>query len=452
MRFPTDQLNRRLDAPAAADAFGVHVSACSQAISSPMAAHPARTRYLAALILAAAGVAPAQEALRYSMAGEAAAQSQRLQQLNQPYFLKSGDFRLGLEPSVEVAYSDNINLSKSPSQDDVIFKPMLRANASYPLTQQNWMRVNLGVGYNYFIKHPEYSSMSLESGSALAFDFYVKDLAFNVHDRFQYVPDPATESALSQTAKYAFFQNIAGLSATWDLQDVTLTLGYDHLNYINTTAGYEYIDHSSEMFTARAGLRLNPVLTTGVEGTASFTGYDQPVLNDSMNYSAGIYGEWHPGAALSFTPRLGYTIYDFEQTSLYMRAVNENAWYADLSIMHQPTDAISYGFSVGQDMRLGMQADLIKTEYVRPNITWKFHQNMSLTANLFYNHGQQGGGKLASLNENTYDWYGGGLGLSAQIVKHLQIGLNYRLTMRSTDTGTGGYTQNRVGLTFTYTF
>jgi len=107
---------------------------------------------------------------------------------------------------------------------------------------------------------------------------------------------------------------------------------------------------------------------------------------------------------------------------------------------------------VGQDMRLGLQANSIQSTYLRPNATWRFRENMSLHANVFYDHGQQGGGKVAGFSENSYDWYGGGLGLSCQIVKHLQIGLNYRLTLRATDSGTGGYTQNRVGLTFTYTF
>ena len=73
------------------------------------------------------------------------------------------------------------------------------------------------------------------SGTELSFDIYVKDFWFNLHDRAQYVQDTSQQPALSGTANYATINNTAGLSATWDLNQGTLSAGYDHKNVISTS-------------------------------------------------------------------------------------------------------------------------------------------------------------------------------------------------------------------------
>jgi hypothetical protein len=46
----------------------------------------------------------------------------------------------------------------------------------------------------------------------------------------------------------------------------------------------------------RAGLRVHPTVIAGVEATAAFTAYDQPVLNDNSAYTAGVYADWQAGS------------------------------------------------------------------------------------------------------------------------------------------------------------
>ena len=74
-------------------------------------------------------------------------------------------------------------------------------------------------------------------------------------------------------------------------------------------------------------MKVHPKLTLGVEGTVSLTSYDQKVLNNNTGYSGGVYGDWRPGSFLSVHPRFGYSVYDFQQTSLFVKASNENSWY-----------------------------------------------------------------------------------------------------------------------------
>jgi len=396
------------------------------------------------------GETHAQEALRYSLAGTAVAEAKRLQLESRDFTFKTGDLRVLLTPSLALDWNDNVYLTKDAPKDDFIITPRLGIDASYPIGQRNLLQLNVSVGYEKYINHDDLSRWSVASGSALSFDFYTGDFAFNVHDRFSYTQDSATEAAVANTGTYGNWQNVAGISGIWDLEDVTLNLGYDHLNYQSTTSGFRQTDHMSEMVVSRAGFRVNPTLTAGLEGTASYTYYDEKILNNNVSYSGGVYGEWKPGTSFTAAPRIGYTVYDFQQTSRVIRAQNENAWYADLTVNHAPTTVITYSLSVGHELRLGIQSDLIEDTYVRPSIRWNIIRDVSLQTSAFYEHGSESGTTVPGAIQETYDWYGGELNISYSPLKRLRVGLSYRLTLRSSDAPSREYTQNLVGLVATY--
>ena len=409
------------------------------------------TPWLAALMLLAARPATAQEALRSSLAGDAAAEARNLQLQSQPYTVKSGDFRLLVTPSLELDWNDNIGLSRDNTEADFILRPLVALNASYPIGAYNQLNLSVAVGYDEYLEHAAYSQWRLNSGSELSFDVYIKDFWINFHDRFQYSQDPAQEAAVAGTGRYGTFQNTAGLSGTWDLEDVTLTLGYDHQNTRSLSSQFNQMNNSSEMVVARAGLLVHPRVTVGVEGTASFTTYDQAVLNDNQQYSAGIYGDWRPGSYFSVQPRVGYTIFESGQTSASVKGGNLASWYANLTLAHQVTDFLSYSLSAGHEIRPGIQSDAIEDSYIRPSVDWKVIKDVTLQTSLSYEHGAEGGGQQASLLEKNYDQYGGGLNLSYSPMKKVRISLNYRLTLRSSNVASREYTQNLVGLQITYT-
>jgi hypothetical protein len=408
-----------------------------------------------------------QEGLRNSMAGDAAAaaQAQAQAQALQSYTFKTGDFRLLAVPSLEMDWNDNVDLSKSSPQEDYILKPLLRLTGTYPLTQHNVLSLTVGIGYDEYLQHSQYSAMRVESGSTLSFDTYIKDFWINFHDRFQFTRDPSIEPGIAGTAFYGGLNNTAGLAVTWDLRDVVLTLGYDHQNFIASSSEFAYLTRSSELPLARAGFRFRPDLTVGVEGTASFTTYNQAVLNEYQSYSAGVYADWKPGSYLHIQPRAGYVIYQFDHTSqsaqvFYIgvpppagetiQTADLTSWYADLTLSHQITKALTYSLSAGHEIRGGIQSDVIEDSYVRPAIQWAILKDVSLRTSISYEHGQQGEGNVTGNLTETYDWLGANLSAEYAIMKQLTVGLNYRLTIRSANLSTYEYTQNLVGLQLTY--
>jgi hypothetical protein len=426
---------------------------------------------LAASMLLFTRPAPAQDALRYSLAGDAAAEAQRQQMLvPQLYTFKEGDFRLLAVPSLELDYNDNVTYVKNGAQSDFILKPLVQLTGSYPVTQQNLLSFSAGVGYDEYLEHSQYSAFRVNSDSLLSFDMYIKDFVIDFHDRVSYFQDPSYEPSLAGTAIYGGLMNFAGLSTSWDLEDVVLTLGYDHQNFISSSRLFSYLNQSSELPLARAGFRFNSQLTAGIEGTASYTSYDQYVMNNNQSYSAGVYADWKPGSYLHVQPRAGYAIYQFQHTSQSaqifdltpsgtpiivpvgesIQTADLSTWYADLTVSHQASEAVNYSFRAGHEIRLGIQAELLEDWYFRPNIAWTIVKDLGLNTSLFYEHGNQGEGNVTGNLTETYDYYGGGLMLSYPLMKKLLLSLNYRLTLRSSDIHDREYAQNLVGIKLSY--
>ncbi|MGD0261298.1 MAG: outer membrane beta-barrel protein [Verrucomicrobiota bacterium] len=410
-----------------------------------------RSGWLGGAVILSAGLAPAQEALRNSLAGDAAAEARNLAQQSQAYTIKSGDFRLLVTPSLSLDWNDNINVSKTDPYQAFILFPAVGLDMSYPLSQRNLLRFDVTVGYKDYLEHSEYSGWHVQSGSALSYDIYVKDFWINLHDRFSYIQDPAQVAAVANTGTYGTAQNTAGFNTTWDLEDVTLSLGYDHQNYWSTSQQFRYTDHTSESVVGRTGFKFHPTLTAGLEGTVSYTAYDQPVLNNNMGYSGGLYADWQPGHYLHVQPRFGYTIYQGEQTSQYgIPAVNQNAWYADLTVRHDISDAVSYSLSAGHELTPGIYGNTIEDWYISPAINLQIIKNLTLNTNFSYKNGSQGLQTTPGAPTENFDWLTWGLGLSRPLMKRLTIGLNYRLTLRTSNYAANEYTQNLVDLKFTY--
>jgi len=407
----------------------------------------------------ASRLAPAQEALQSSLAGDAAAEARNLQQQSGAYTIKSGDFRLLLTPGMAFDWNDNINLSHDAPLSDFIIFPSLGLNISYPVSQQNLLQLNVTFGYQDYLEHNQYSTWYVQSGSVLSFDIYVKDFKIDLHDRFSYVQNSSQQAAVANTGMYGALQNTAGVTTTWDLEDVTLSLGLDYLKNFSTSSQFNQTDYSSLLGVLRGGFKFRPTLTAGLEATVARTAYDQtsfsgslnqPSLNNNINYSAGVFADWRPGTALRVQPRLGYTYYVFDQTSSVIPASNQGAWYLDLTVAHQLTKSISYSLSAGRELTLGIYGDNIEDWYARTSIGWNVIKDLQLTTSLSYQNGSQGIVNTTGALAENFNWCTGSVGLSRKFTKQLTLALNYVLTLRASNYQAREYSQNLVGLQLAY--
>src|SRR5207302_7956544 len=248
--------------------------------------------FVMAMLVAAAGVY-GQDLVRPSFAGQAASEARQEDISRIPYHLLLGPVRFRVGATVGAEYNDNVNYAETNTQDDFIITPSLSLDAIWPVTQLNTLRLDLGIGYSFYLDHSNYNTNTIliAPKSQIAFDIFVGDFRINIHDRMQLQQDPIQEGALSNVVDYGRFENTGGVSVLWDLNKLLFQVGYDHYNFVSTTSAFEYLDRNSDIFQGSAAFIVNPTITVGAEGNAIFTRYDQSILNDNEEYSVGGFVE-----------------------------------------------------------------------------------------------------------------------------------------------------------------
>jgi hypothetical protein len=410
-------------------------------------------RMAVAILLSLLVLAPAlraQEAVRPSLAGEAAAEARRQSIEQIPYNLLLGPVRFRFSITTGVEYNDNINLAETNKQSDVIIRPQFNIDAIWPVTQLNTLKLDIGLGYGFYLDHPNANTngVLIQPGSQLAFDIFVQDFRINLHDRFSLQQDPVAQLQLSNVADYGRFENTAGVSVLWDLNKAVLTFGYDHYTYVSTTDTFSYLDSNAEELSFSAYFALTSTTGAGIETSAVFDYYSQDFLNDSVTYSVGPFVETQITNYLKLRAAAGYQLIDFASGGGVMDSSDSNDFYANVLLSHRLNAAITQTLSAGHESQLGVNSNYVALNYVRHTATWNIINGVLLATELFFEDGDDSGGIFSEHIQR----YGGAATLGYQLTPHITLGLRYQYTQKQSDQPGRDYKQNRVSLDGTYSF
>lgn len=412
-------------------------------------------------VLCAASIVMAQDAVRPSLAGEAAAEARRQSTDRIPYNLLAGPIRFRFSATAGLEYNDNINVAEINTQEDVIFRPQINMNALWPITQLNTLRFDIGIGYGFYLDHSENNTngILLSPGSQLAFDVFVGDFRINFHDRFSLQQDPIDEPAISNTADYGRFENTIGVSVLWDLNKAVLTLGYDHYTFIATNDEFEYLDRDSEILMGTASFAVTSTTGLGIESSYVLNSYDQRKLNDSDTFSLGGFVETAITSYLKARIAGGWQHIEFDGMFVFLgdigpglRAFRDESeyddFYVNLLISHRINASFSHSLSAGREAQLGVNSNFVELKYVRHTATWNIVNRTLLATELFYEDARESGGFL---DEHLHR-YGGAISLGYQLTQHVTLGARYQYTQKDSDVILRDYRQNRVSIDGTYSF
>lgn len=405
--------------------------------------------FLLTLLCAPAIVRP-QDAVRPSLAGEAAAEARRQDIERIPYNLLVGPIRFRFSATLGVEYNDNINLAEVNEQDDVIIRPQVNLDAIWPITQLNTLRLDLGLGYALYVDHSNANTngVLISPGSQLSFDVFIGDFRINFHDRPSLQQDPIAELALSNVVDYGRFENTAGVSLLWDLNKAVATLGYDHYNYVSTTSDFDYLNRNAEELQGTIQFAATSTTGIGLESYAVFNHYDQNVLNDSTDYAIGAFVETQLTNYLKLRVAGGYQWIDFDHTGSVGDQNNLADYYANVLISHRVNATIKQTLAAGHESQLGVNSNYIVLNYIRHTVSWNIIRNTLLSTEFFYEDADESGGFIS---EHLHR-YGGALTVGYQLTPHVTLGLRYQYTQKDSDVALRGYKQNRVSVDGTYSF
>jgi len=415
------------------------------------------------------------------LAGEAAAEARRQSIDKIPYNLQVGPIKFRFSATMGFEYNDNINLAEDGSytfpsltgpitvttqaQDDFIIRPQINVNALWPVTQLNTLRLDLGLGYSFYLDHSNYNTTGvlISPGSQLAFDIFVGDFRINIHDRFSLQQDPIAEIALSNVADYGRFENLAGVSVLWDLNQAVVTLGYDHYNYIATNDVFDYLDRNADIISGSVGFTPSSTITVGVEGSFVNTYYDKNVLNDSRTFSIGGFLETQLTSYLRLRVAGGYQMIDFDDTGLVLDFQDVDDYYANIVLSHRVNSVLTQNLAIGHENQLGVNSNYVTLNYIRHTTTWNILYHTLLSTELFYEDAEDSGGNaffpllpgVPSINPFAPEHihrYGGAITLGYQLTPHVTLGLRYQYTQKDSDQPLRDYRQNRIAFDGTYSF
>jgi len=421
----------------------------------------------------------AQDAVRPSLAGEDAYDARQEDVSRIPYNLLLGPVRFRVGATVGVEYNDNINYAEVNTQDDVIVTPNLTLDMIWPVTQLNTLRLDLGIGYSFYLDHSsnDTDAILIAPKSQLAFDIFVGDFRINLHDKFQLQQDPVQEGALSNTTTYGRFENTAGLSVLWDLNKVLLQVGYDHYNFVATDSQFEYLDRNSEIVGGSAAFIVNPTITVGAEGNAVWSRYDNnntgvAVLNSTDDYSVGGFVEAAITNNLKVRVAGGYQYMDFGNNFVlfpfgpfglvqFPDHKTLEDYYVNGLIAHRINAQLSQTLSAGHENQAGIQSNYITLNYVRHTLTWNLIRNVLLSTEFFFEDAQESGGPINGTffsivtgqpAGETFQRVGGAVTLGYQLTPHVTLGLRYQGTSKDSNAFLRDYNQNRISFDGTYSF
>ena len=392
-----------------------------------------------------------QDAVRPSLAGEAASEARRQDVDRIPYNLLVGPVRFRFSATFGVEYNDNINLAQHDErEDDVILRPQVNFNAIWPITQLNTLRFDIGLSYAAYLQHSSDNTNGLliSPGSQLAFDIFIGDFRINIHDRMSLQQDPIDQPQLNNVTDYGRFENTAGISVLWDLNKVQLTIGYDHYNYISTSSQFDYINHNSEILSGTASLAVASTTNVGAEAYAVYSYYDQNVLNNSLSESFGGFVETQLSSNLRLRAAAGYQWINFDNNGLVGDQNDLSNLYGNILISNRLNATLQHAVSAGHEAQLGINSNYIELNFVRYTVTWNIIRNTLLSGEFFYEDANDSGGFI----DEHFHRVGGAATLGYQITPHITLGLRYQYTQKDSDVPGRNYIQNRVSLDGTYSF
>jgi hypothetical protein len=356
-------------------------------------------------------------------------------------------FDVGLSYALE--WNDNIRISSGQPEADFIHRPQVDVRAIWPVTEDSVLSFGMGIGYEKYMDNSDLDGLLITPNSELAWDISVKDFMFTLYDRCNYSREVASEGGLSGTGRFPRLENTAGVRARWSPDRREVEFGYSHYNFFSTTSTYDYLTRSAEQFFGRAAWRFAEVTKVGVEASGSLTDYDSSERTDNQNVSVGPFLEWMVIEDLRLSLRGGYVFY-FGEDLVTGEDQDFDSYYLGFYANHRLTDFLTHTLSLTRDVQQSVDRGSTLTEQlgVSYGLTWAFHRSARLSANGFYEHGQQG----VVLNRETYDRFGFGVGVRWELLKQLSTGLDYRYTTRDSNVPSRGYDQNVVTLTASYQF
>ncbi len=421
-------------------------------------------RRLSFLLLLLSGVTllRAQDIARPSLGGQRAASP--LSSMTIPasrYNVKLGPVKMLFNASMGTAYNSNVNVSNGNPQADLVLSPRLGVGLYWPMTKLNKLRLNLQLGYDYYVNNPDLGGQVLiiDPSTEFLFNLHVNvpNLKITFFERPSVSVNPVDTGTLSNTQNYAMFFNTAGVDITWDLNDVELGVGYSNFfaySVGNSASDFNYLNRFVNQVHADASFLFLPYLRAGIEGAGPYTSYlegsdpGSNALNDNTGYTLGLFVEGKVSQYIDYTGGVGWQVVDFSESNNPQNTGNSSAPYFYFTLDHTLNTYFSHRITMGFETAPSSESNYVQTFFAQYGYNWMLIRDWSLGGSAFYQSGADSPGP----NSEDFDRVGGNVSLNYQMTKHWVLNIFFSITGKASDVSDDSYNQQIAGLNVTYNF
>ena len=400
------------------------------------------------LYLEASTQSAGQEAVRMSVAGEAAAEGRRKAALTADYYnLQLGPTKWNFVAGLDLEGNDNVRFDSSQREADLVLRPQVTAGMAWQVSDVNSLNLAFGAGYSAYVLHPELDRFFVGPGSELSLDLYAGGFWINLHERLSITENAYQDPTVVGVGNYSQLQNTAGLAGTWDLNKLVVRLGYDHANYALLAGDGGSPDGDSEVFAFSAGYRIAPEALAGVESGGGLLRYhgEDVAINRATDWNVGAFMDAQVMEHVRINARAGYTVYAPEVSDAHAPADEFTGIYARLALNHRVNRHVDYELSGGRSITFGFFSGTIDLYNALLGARWHLFRKLGLGTSFEFEHGSQ-----VLAGHETFDRFGPGLSLDRSITRKLSGSIRYQYYQRQSDVPGGDYVINIVTLSLVY--
>ncbi len=377
------------------------------------------------------------------------------------YNVKVGPVKMLFNVGMGVQYNSNVNVAQENPEADLILQPRVGVGVYWPITKLNKLRLNVQLGYDYYMQNPDLGGevLIIDPSTEFMFNLFVNvpNLKITFFDRPSVSVNPIDDATLSNAQNFAMFYNTAGVDVTWDLNDVEVGVGYS--NYFTYSVGnnaeeYNYLNSFVNQVYADVSFLVLPYMRLGVEGSWAYTTYlegSSPganALNDNNNYTLGFFVEGKVSQYIDYTAGAGWQIVEFNESNNPGNTGNASQPYYYLTIDHQLNKYFAHRITSGFEAALSSQSNFVDMFYIQYGFNWMLIRDWSLGGSVYY----QGGQESPGANSENFDRVGGTINLGYQLTKHWVFNIYYGITSKASDVLSDSYNQQIIGLYVNYSF
>lgn len=375
----------------------------------------------------------------------------------QPYNLKFGKLTAKFSAAIHSEFSDNVNLSETDPSADIWVGPHVGMGFLLPLTQENMLKFDIGVGWRFYLRNTHLNStgwyFSPDTRLNQQLRMKIGQAVLSVYDNFYIQVDPISNANVSTASpekivNFRRLNNDLGAQVAWQpMRDLNALIGYDYIIDYSLNDDFTQLDRDDHVISGALNRPINQKLTVGITGSHKWTHYVEKIQNDGTTWSVGPMAIYTFSDFLSMDAGVAYTRAVFEQTG----TIGDLSGYDGLTffggVKHTLNSRMSHNVRVQRSLSPGFGSNFTDSFSLQYGISASIAKGLSLSSTFIYEDSVSSG--TSGDPFNRYLFY---IGAAMKLSKNWDLGLGYSFAWKDSETAGQGYKQNRVVLDLRRTF